>query len=55
VTSFPYAKLPRLLRLPPWLLVLPAVGALIDYRLTFAGVVVAYLASGPLVWLRHHR
>lgn len=53
VTSFPYAKLPRLLRLPPWLLVLPAVGALIDYRLTFASVVVAYLVSGPLVWLRH--
>jgi CDP-diacylglycerol--serine O-phosphatidyltransferase len=52
VTSFPYAKLARLLRLPPWLLALPVVGALIDYRLTFAGVVVAYLASGPLVWLR---
>jgi CDP-diacylglycerol---serine O-phosphatidyltransferase len=52
VSSFPYAKLPRLLRLPPWLLVLPVVGALIDYRLTFAGVVVAYLVSGPLVWLR---
>jgi CDP-diacylglycerol--serine O-phosphatidyltransferase len=52
VSSFPYAKLPRLLRLPPWLLLLPAVGALIDYRLTFGGVVVAYLASGPVVWLR---
>jgi CDP-diacylglycerol--serine O-phosphatidyltransferase len=52
VSSFPYAKLPRLLRLPPWLLVLPAVGALIDYRLTFAGIVVAYVVSGPLVWLR---
>jgi CDP-diacylglycerol--serine O-phosphatidyltransferase len=52
VSSFPYAKLPRLVRLPPWLLLLPGVGALIDYRLTFAGVVVAYLASGPLVWLR---
>lgn len=52
VSSFPYAKLARLLRLPPWLLALPVVGALIDYRLTFAGVVVAYLASGPLVWLR---
>jgi CDP-diacylglycerol---serine O-phosphatidyltransferase len=52
VTSFPYAKLARLLRLPPWLLALPAVAALIDYRLTFAGIVVAYLASGPVVWLR---
>jgi len=53
VSSFPYAKLARLLRLPPWLLVLPAVGALLDYRLTFAGVVAAYLVSGPLLWLRH--
>ncbi|GAA1815982.1 hypothetical protein GCM10009835_39870 [Planosporangium flavigriseum] len=52
VSSFPYAKIARLLRLPPWLLVLPAVSALIDYRLTFASVVVAYLVSGPLVWLR---
>src|SRR5438046_6990388 len=52
VSTFPYAKLARLLRLPPWLLVLPAVGALLDYRLTFAGVVVAYLASGPVLWLR---
>jgi CDP-diacylglycerol--serine O-phosphatidyltransferase len=52
VSGFPYAKLARLLRLPPWLLVMPVVGALIDYRLTFAGVVVAYLVSGPLVWLR---
>jgi CDP-diacylglycerol--serine O-phosphatidyltransferase len=52
VSSFPYVKLGRLVRLPPWLLVLPAVGALIDYRLTFAGVVLAYLGSGPLLWLR---
>ncbi|NJC84794.1 CDP-alcohol phosphatidyltransferase family protein [Planosporangium mesophilum] len=52
VSSFPYAKLARLLRLPPWLLVLPVVSALIDYRLTFAGIVMAYLVSGPLVWLR---
>jgi CDP-diacylglycerol--serine O-phosphatidyltransferase len=52
VSSFPYAKLARLLRLPPWLLVMPVVGALIDYQLTFAGVVLAYLVSGPLVWLR---
>ena len=52
VSTFPYAKLARLLRLPPWLLVLPAVGALLDYWMTFAGVVVAYLASGPVLWLR---
>jgi CDP-diacylglycerol--serine O-phosphatidyltransferase len=52
VSSFPYAKLARLLRLPPWLLVLPVVSALIDYRLTFGGIVMTYLVSGPLVWLR---
>jgi CDP-diacylglycerol--serine O-phosphatidyltransferase len=53
VSSFPYAKLASLLRMPPWLLLLPAVGALIDYQLTFAGVVIAYLLSGPVLWLRH--
>jgi CDP-diacylglycerol---serine O-phosphatidyltransferase len=52
VSSFPYAKLARLLKLPPWLLVLPVVGALVDYQVTFVVVVFAYLVSGPLVWLR---
>ncbi|GGM17504.1 phosphatidylserine synthase [Dactylosporangium sucinum] len=52
VSSFPYAKLARLLRLPPWLLVLPVIGALVDYRVTFVVVVFAYLASGPVLWLR---
>jgi CDP-diacylglycerol--serine O-phosphatidyltransferase len=56
VTSFPYVKLARLLRLPPWLLALPVIGALVDYRLTFVVVVLAYLLSGPLLWLRYrHR
>ncbi len=55
VSSFPYVKLGRLLRLPPWVLAIPVVGALIDYRATFAAVVVAYLASGPLLWLRERR
>jgi CDP-diacylglycerol---serine O-phosphatidyltransferase len=53
VSSFPYAKLARLLRLPPWMLVVPVVGALVDYRVTFVAVVVAYLVSGPVMWLRH--
>jgi CDP-diacylglycerol--serine O-phosphatidyltransferase len=52
VSSFPYAKLARLLKLPPWLLVLPVVGALVDYQVTFVVVVFAYLVSGPLIWLR---
>ena len=53
VSSFPYAKLARLLRLPAWLLVLPVIGALVDYQLTYALVVLAYLVSGPLIWMRH--
>ncbi len=55
VSSFPYAKLARLLRLPPWLLVLPVVGVLIDIRLTFVLIVAAYLASGPIMWARAKR
>ena len=53
VSSFPYAKLARLLRLPVWLLVVPCVGMLVDYRLTYALVVLAYLMSGPLIWVRN--
>ncbi|MFC0526372.1 CDP-alcohol phosphatidyltransferase family protein [Phytohabitans kaempferiae] len=52
VSSFPYAKIARLIKLPPWLWLLPIVGVLVDPRLTFAAVVVGYLASGPLLWLR---
>ncbi|WP_433619511.1 CDP-alcohol phosphatidyltransferase family protein [Dactylosporangium sp. CA-139114] len=52
VSSFPYAKLARLVKLPPWLLVLPVIGALVNYRVTFVVVVFAYLVSGPLLWLK---
>jgi CDP-diacylglycerol--serine O-phosphatidyltransferase len=55
VSSFPYAKLARLLRLPPWLWLLPVVGALVDARLTFVMVVAAYLVSGPVMWVRARR
>ncbi|MET3427201.1 CDP-diacylglycerol--serine O-phosphatidyltransferase [Actinoplanes tereljensis] len=55
VSSFPYAKLARLLRMPPWLWLLPVVGALVDPRLTFAVIVVAYLLSGPVLWARAKR
>ncbi|MBT8227432.1 MAG: CDP-alcohol phosphatidyltransferase [Dactylosporangium sp.] len=53
VSSFPYAKLARLLRLPPWLLILPVIGLFVDYQLTYVLVVAAYLISGPLVGIRH--
>jgi CDP-diacylglycerol--serine O-phosphatidyltransferase len=55
VSSFPYAKLARIVQLPPWIWLMPTVGALIDPRLTFVAAVIAYLASGPVVWLRTKR
>ncbi len=55
VSSFPYAKLAKLVKLPPWLWLMPVFGALVDARLTFALVVFAYLASGPVLWLRTRR
>ena len=55
VSSFPYVKLARLIKLPPWVWVAPVVGALLDIRLTFAIVVAVYLVSGPLLWLRERR
>jgi CDP-diacylglycerol---serine O-phosphatidyltransferase len=55
VSSFPYAKLARIVKLPPWVWLMPVVGALVDPRLTFVAVVVAYLASGPVLWLRTKR
>ncbi|GAB1689385.1 CDP-alcohol phosphatidyltransferase family protein [Krasilnikovia sp. M28-CT-15] len=55
VSSFPYAKLARIVKLPPWLWLLPIVGALVDARLTFVFLVTAYLISGPVLWLRTRR
>jgi CDP-diacylglycerol---serine O-phosphatidyltransferase len=54
VSSFPYAKLARVVRLPIWVWVLPLVGVLVDAPMTFVLMVLAYLASGPLIWL-HQR
>lgn len=55
VTSFPYAKLARLLRLPPWMLAVPLVGFVVNHQVTFTAVVLAYLASGPMVWMYQRR
>lgn len=55
VSSFPYATLARLLRLPPWLWLAPLAGAMVDARLTFLALVVAYLASGPVMWWHQRR
>ena len=53
VSSFPYAKLARIAKLPPWFWVVPVVGGFVDASATFAILVGAYLLSGPLLWLRH--
>jgi CDP-diacylglycerol--serine O-phosphatidyltransferase len=50
VTSFPYAKLTSVLRLPMWLWAFPAICAMISVPGTFAAIVCAYLMSGPLLW-----
>jgi len=55
VSSFPYAKLARLVKLPPWLWLVPIVGALVEPRMTFVFVVATYLASGPVMWLKAKR
>jgi len=55
VSSFPYAKLVRVMRLPLWVWVLPAICAMISLPVTFAAIVGGYLISGPLLWLYHNR
>jgi CDP-diacylglycerol---serine O-phosphatidyltransferase len=51
VSSFPYVKLLRVLRLPLWVWVVPAICAMISVPGTFVAIVGGYLASGPLLWL----
>jgi CDP-diacylglycerol---serine O-phosphatidyltransferase len=51
VTSFPYVKLARVLRLPLWVWVFPAICAMISVPGTFAAVVGGYLVSGPVIWV----
>jgi CDP-diacylglycerol--serine O-phosphatidyltransferase len=54
VSSFPYVKLARVLRLPLWVWVVPAISAMISVPGTFLVVVGGYLASGPVLWLFRH-
>jgi CDP-diacylglycerol---serine O-phosphatidyltransferase len=55
VSSFPYATLTRLMRMPAWFWLAPVAGALVNAQLTFVLLVALYLASGPLLWLHHRR
>jgi CDP-diacylglycerol---serine O-phosphatidyltransferase len=55
VSSFPYATLGGVMRLPVWLWLAPIAGALVNPQLTFVLLVSAYLASGPVLWLHQRR
>lgn len=55
VSTFPYAKVTQLRRLPSWLWVPSVVGALINPPVAFVLFVSAYLGSGPVLWLKHRR
>ena len=55
VSSFPYAKLVKVLKLPLWLWVVPAICAMISLPASFAAVVVGYLLSGPVLAVVHRR
>jgi CDP-diacylglycerol---serine O-phosphatidyltransferase len=52
VSSFPYAKLARIAKLPAWLWIVPVVTGFFNIQLTFAVLVVIYLLSGPVLWVR---
>jgi CDP-diacylglycerol--serine O-phosphatidyltransferase len=52
VSSFPYAKLAKVVRLPLWLLILPVLGIVANMQITFGLIVLAYLVSGPFIWAR---
>lgn len=55
VSSFPYATVARLVRLPVWLWLVPLAGLMVNPQLTLAVLIAAYLASGPLLWLHRRR
>ena len=55
VSGFPYAKLARVAKLPPWLWAAPVIGFYFDYRVTFALLVALYIVSGPLLWVARQR
>lgn len=55
VSSFPYAKLAKVIKLPPWLLIIPVVGVVANAQITFGLIVLAYLVSGPIIWAHQRR
>ncbi|WP_222106119.1 CDP-alcohol phosphatidyltransferase family protein [Catellatospora sichuanensis] len=55
VSSFPYAKLAKVVKLPPTLFLLPLVGLVWNTQVTFGLLVLVYLLSGPIIWARQRK
>ncbi len=55
VSSFPYAKLAKVMKLHPILLAVPVLGALANHEIAFGLIVLTYLVSGPILWARQRR
>jgi CDP-diacylglycerol--serine O-phosphatidyltransferase len=55
VSSFPYAKLAKVIKLPPLLLAVPVLALLANHEIAFGLIVLAYLVSGPILWARQRR
>ncbi len=55
VSSFPYAKLAKVVKLPPTLFLLPLVGLVWNTQITFGLLVLVYLLSGPVIWARQRK
>ena len=54
VSTFPYVKLQRMLRIPMWLWTIPIIaGYFFSPLVAFGLLVVAYLSSGPVMWARN--
>ncbi|WP_254548683.1 CDP-alcohol phosphatidyltransferase family protein [Catellatospora tritici] len=55
VSSFPYAKLAKVVKLPPTLFILPLVGLVWNPLVTFGLLVLVYRARGRRLWARQRR
>ena len=56
VSSFPYAKLAKVFKLPPMAVAAPAARhGLANTQVTFGLLVLVYLVSGPVLWARQRR
>lgn len=52
---FPYMKLSQVRRVPWWLWAIGVVSAVVNFPATVLLVVITYIGSGPLLWLRQRQ